>query len=77
MSYSMSDLLQMVVCRRLGSSRSRGDAADHSRAWYLDCEEGPAVRPEDTEELMRSITSEDHIQQVRVVGRGRFRFCLR
>jgi twitching motility protein PilT len=30
--------------------------------------EGPPLRPEDTEELMRSITSEDHIQQVRERG---------
>src|SRR5207247_8687243 len=38
--------------------------------------EGPHLRPEDTEELMRSITSEDHIQQVRERGGADFGFAF-
>jgi twitching motility protein PilT len=38
--------------------------------------EGPPLRPEDTEELMRSITSEDHIQQVRERGGADFGFAF-
>jgi twitching motility protein PilT len=38
--------------------------------------EGPALRPEDTEELMRSITSEDHIQHVRERGGADFGFAF-
>ena len=38
--------------------------------------EGPALKPEDTEELMRSITSEEHIQQVRERGGADFAFAF-
>jgi len=38
--------------------------------------EGPALRPEDTEELMRSITSEDQIQHVRERGGADFGFAF-
>jgi twitching motility protein PilT len=38
--------------------------------------EGPPLRPEDTEELMRSITSEDHIQHVRERGGADFGFAF-
>ena len=38
--------------------------------------EGPALAPEDTEELMRSITSEDHIQHVRERGGADFGFAF-
>ena len=64
MSYSMSDLLQLVV--------SEGAADLHLRVGVppvirlhgvLHRVEGPPLKPEDTEELMRRITSEDHIQQ--------------
>jgi twitching motility protein PilT len=34
--------------------------------------DGPLLKPEDTEELMRSITSEDHIQQIREKGGADF-----
>ena len=78
MSYSMSDLLQLMV--------SEGAADLHIRVGIppvirlhgvLHRVEGPSLRPEDTEELMRSITSEDHIQHVRErggadFGRGQF-----
>jgi twitching motility protein PilT len=38
--------------------------------------EGPTLKPEDTEELMRSITSEDHIQQCRERGGADFGFAF-
>src|SRR5687767_1025497 len=77
MSYSMSDLLQLVV--------SEGAADLHLRVGVppvirlhgvLHRVEGPPIKPEDTEELMRSITSEDHIQQVRERGGADFGFAF-
>ena len=77
MSYSMSDLLQLVV--------SEGAADLHIRVGVppvirlhgtLHRVEGPALRPEDTEELMRSITSEDHVQHVRERGGADFGFAF-
>src|ERR1043166_635400 len=77
MSYSMSDLLQLVV--------SEGAADLHLRVGVppvirlhgvLHRVEGPGLKPEDTEELMRSITSEDHIQQVRERGGADFGFAF-
>jgi len=38
--------------------------------------EGPGLKPEDAEELMRSITSEEHIQQVRERGGADFAFAF-
>ena len=77
MSYSMSDLLQLVV--------SEGAADLHLRVavppvirlhGILHRVDGPPLQPEDTEELMRSITSEDHIQHVRERGGADFGFAF-
>src|SRR6185436_12441303 len=77
MSYSMSDLLQLVV--------SEGAADLHLRVGVppvirlhgiLHRVEGPMLKPEDTEELMRSITSEEHIQHVRERGGADFGFAF-
>src|SRR6188508_883250 len=77
MSYQMSDLLQLMV--------SEGAADLHIRVavppvirlhGILHRVEGPALRPEDTEELMRSITSEEHIQQIREKGGADFGFAF-
>src|SRR5438309_2375640 len=77
MSYSMSDLLQLVV--------SEGSSDLHLRVGIppvirvhgiLHRVEGPFLAPEDTEELMRSITSEDHIQHVRERGGSDFGFAF-
>ena len=38
--------------------------------------EGPALTPDDTEDLMRSISSEDNIQQVRENGGQDFAFAF-
>jgi twitching motility protein PilT len=73
----MSDLLQLVV--------SEGAADLHIRVavppvirlhGILHRVEGPPLTPEDTEELMRSITSEDHIQHVREKGGADFGFAF-
>jgi len=73
MSYQMSDLLQLMV--------SEGAADLHIRVGIppvirlhgiLHRVDGPLLKPEDTEELMRSITSEDHIQQIREKGGADF-----
>jgi twitching motility protein PilT len=77
MSYQMSDLLQLMV--------SEGAADLHIRCGIppvirlhgiLHRVDGPPLRPEDTEELMRSITSEDHIQQIREKGGADFGFAF-
>ncbi|MDB6040007.1 MAG: pilT 4 [Verrucomicrobiales bacterium] len=77
MSYQMSDLLQLMV--------SEGAADLHIRVHIppvirlhgiLHRVDGPPLRPEDTEELMRSITSEDHIQHVREKGGADFGFAF-
>ncbi|MEO5803545.1 MAG: type IV pilus twitching motility protein PilT [Verrucomicrobiota bacterium] len=77
MSYSMSDLLQLVV--------SEGAADLHLRVGVppvirlhgiLHRVEGPHLKSEDTEELMRSITSEDNIQHVRENGGADFGFAF-
>lgn len=77
MSYQMADLLQLVV--------SEGSSDLHIRVGIppvvrvhgiLQKVEGPPLRPEDTEELMRSITSEDHVQQIREKGGADFGFAF-
>ena len=77
MSYSMSDLLQLVV--------NEGSSDLHIRVGIPPCirvhgvlhrVEGPTLKAEDTEELMRSITSEEHIQHVRENGGADFGFAF-
>src|SRR5687768_1749021 len=77
MMYSMSDLLQLVV--------SEGSSDLHLRVGVppvirlhgiLHRVEGPPLKPEDTEELMRSITSEEHIHHVRERGGADFGFAF-
>jgi twitching motility protein PilT len=77
MSYSMSDLLQLVVSEGSSDLHIRVGAPPVIRLHgVLHRVEGPALRAEDTEELMRSITSEDHIQQVRERGGADFGFAF-
>src|SRR5476651_1915510 len=77
MSYQMSDLLQLVL--------SEGSSYLHVRVGIpptirvhgiLHRVEGPPCKPEDTEELMRSITSEEHIQNIRERGGADFGFAF-
>src|SRR5579863_10139521 len=77
MSYSMSDLLQLVVSEGASDLHIRVDTPPVIRVHgILHRVEGPSLKPEDSEELMRSITSEDHIQHVRERGGADFGFAF-
>lgn len=77
MSYTMSDLLQLVVSEGAADLHLRVNTAPAIRLHgSLVRVNGPKLKPEDTEELMRSITSEDHIQQVRERGGADFAFAF-
>src|SRR3569832_644817 len=77
MSYLMSDLLQLVVSEGSSDLHIRVGTPPTIRVHgILHRVDGPPLRPEDTEELMRSITSEDHIQHVREKGGADFGFAF-
>src|ERR1700723_1898476 len=77
MSYSMSDLLQLVVAEGSSDLHIRVNIPPCIRVHgILHRVDGPALKPEDAEELMRSITSEDHIQHVREQGGADFGFAF-
>src|SRR5215207_1447990 len=77
MSYQMSDLLQLMVSGGAADLHLRVNLPPVIRLHgILHRVEGPPLRPEDTEELMRSITSEDHIQHVRERGGADFGFAF-
>src|SRR5262245_54423103 len=77
MSYSMSDLLQLVVSEGSSDLHIRVGTPPTIRVHgILHRVEGPVLAPEDTEELMRSITSEEHIQHVRERGGADFGFAF-
>jgi twitching motility protein PilT len=73
----MSDLLQLVVSEGASDLHLRVGVPPVIRVHgILHRVEGPHLGPEDTEELMRSITSEDHIQHVRERGGSDFGFAF-
>jgi twitching motility protein PilT len=75
--YSMSDLLQLVVSEGSSDLHIRVGAPPVIRVHgILERVEGPLLQPQDCEELMRSITSEDSIQQVRENGGTDFGFAF-
>ncbi len=77
MSYSMSDLLQLVVAENAADLHLRVGIPPTIRLHgILHKVEGPTLRPEEVEELVSSITSEDHIQQVRERGTVDFGFAF-
>lgn len=77
MSYAMSDLLQLVVSENASDLHIRVGAAPTIRVHgTLHRVEGPALTPESAEDLMRSITSEENIQQVRERGGADFAFAF-
>src|SRR5262245_59862465 len=77
MSYSMSDLLQLVVSEGSSDLHIRVGTPPTIRVHgILHRVEGSLLTPDDTEELMRSITSEDHIQHVRERGGADFGFAF-
>lgn len=73
----MSDLLQLTVSEGASDLHLRVGIPPvirvHGRLHRV---EGPPLAPEDTEELSRSITSEDHIQSVREQGGSDFGFAF-
>jgi twitching motility protein PilT len=73
----MSDLLQLVVAENASDLHIRVNSAPVIRVHgILHRVEGPSLKPEDAEELMRSITSEENIQQVRERGGADFGFAF-
>lgn len=73
----MSDLLQLVVSEGASDLHIRVGVPPVIRLHgILHRVEGPPLTPEDAEELMRSITSEEHIQQVRERGTTDFGFAF-
>ena len=77
MTYSMSDLLQLMV--------SEGSSDLHVRVGFppvirvhgiLQRVDGPPLRPEESDALMRSTTSEDDLQHVRQDGGADFGFAF-
>src|ERR1700690_3667334 len=77
MSYQMSDLLQLVVAEGASDLHIRVGTPPVIRVHgILHRVEGPLLRAEDTEELMRSITSEEHIQSTRERGGADFGFAF-
>ena len=73
----MSDLLQLVVSEGASDLHTRVGCAPTIRVHgTLHRVEGPALKPVDSEELMRSITSEEHIQHVRENGGADFAFAF-
>ena len=75
--YSMADLLQLMVQEGSSDLHLRTQVPPVIRVHgVLHRVDGPPLKPEDAEELMRSITSEDHIQQVREKGGADFGFAF-
>jgi len=73
----MSDLLQLVVSEGASDLHLRVGVPPVIRVHgVLHRVDGPSLGPEDTEELMRSITSEEHIQAVRERGTTDFGFAF-
>ena len=73
----MSDLLQLVVSEEASDLHIRVASPPVIRVHgILHRVEGPILKSEDTEELMRSITSEENIQQVRERGGADFGFAF-
>jgi len=73
----MSDLLQLVVSEGASDLHIRVGTPPTIRVHgILHRVEGPSLRPEDSEELMRSITSDEHVQGVRERGGADFAFAF-
>ncbi len=73
----MSDLLQLVVAEGSSDLHIRVGVPPVIRVHgILHRVEGPMLGPDDTEELMRSITSDEHIQHVRERGGADFGFAF-
>ncbi len=77
MSYAMSDLLQLVVAEGASDLHIRVGTPPTIRVHgILHRIEGPSLKSEDAEELMKTITSEENIQTVRERGTVDFGFAF-
>ena len=77
MSYSMSDLLQLMVSEGAADLHLRVGIPPAFRAHgTIERVQGPDLTPEDTEELANSICSEDHMHQVKTKGGADFGFAF-
>ena len=77
MSYAMSDLLHLMVQEGASDLHTRVGVPPAIRLHgILQKVEGPALTNETSEELMRSITSDDSIQEVRERGGADFAFAF-
>jgi len=77
MSYAMADLPQLMVDLGAADLHIRVGIPPALRvSGILERVEGPPCEPEDTEELMSSISSEDNIQEVRQNGGADFGFSF-
>ena len=77
MSYAMSDLLHLMVSEGGSDLHVRGGVPPAMRLHgILQKVDGPALTNETSEELMRSITSDDSIQEVREKGGADFAFAF-
>jgi len=77
MSYAMSDLLTLMVNEGAADLHLRVNIPPCIRLnGTLERVEGPPLKPEDTEELMNAIASDDSIQQVREKGGADFGFAF-
>lgn len=75
--YAMSDLLQLVVSEKASDLHIRVGVPPVIRVHgILQRVEGPPLQGHDSDELMRSITSEDYIRQVREEGGADFGFAF-
>jgi twitching motility protein PilT len=73
----MSDLLQLVVSEGASDLHVRVGVPPTIRVHgVLHRVEGPILKAEDTEELMKSITSEENIQHIREQGGADFAFAF-
>jgi twitching motility protein PilT len=73
----MSDLLELVVSENASDLHIRVNVPPVIRVHgILHRVEGPPLKPEDSEELMHSVTSDDHIQAVREKGTSDFGFAF-
>ena len=73
----MSDLLQLMISEGAADLHIRVNSPPVIRLnGILHRVEGPMLKPEDTEELMRSITSEENLHAVRERGGADFAFAF-
>lgn len=77
MAYAMADLLQLVVEEGASDLHIRVGVPPVIRVHgILHRVDGPPVTPEDAEELVRAITSEENMQQIRERGTVDFGFAF-